>query len=97
MKTRDEIVEIFKGHKEELRREFFVTEIGLFGSYAHGAASPGSDIDVLVTFEKPVGFVCFMRLAQYLEGLLQAKVDLVTKKALKPRIASKILKETVFA
>ena len=52
-----------------------------------------SDIDILVEFERPVGFVRFMRLEKRLAELLGMPVDLVTKKALKPHIGKRILQE----
>ena len=52
-------------------------------------------MDILVEFEKPVGFFKFLELEEYLEKLLDLKVDLVTKKALKPTIGRYILDELV--
>ena len=54
-----------------------------------------SDIDLLVEFDGPVGFFTFLDLEEYLEGILGLKVDLVSKKALKPRINKYILKELI--
>jgi len=67
-----------------LRSEYGVVEIGIFGSVVHGAQDAESDIDILVEFERPVGFVRFMRLEKRLSELIGMPVDLVTKKALKP-------------
>ena len=58
--------------------------IGLFGSYVRGEQSNQSDLDVLVELERPIGFFKFLGLEEYLECLLGLKVDLVTRKALKP-------------
>jgi len=76
-----------------LKAEFGVSEIGIFGSLVRGEQSAGSDIDLLVEFERPVGFVKFMRLEKRLAELLGMPVDLVTKKALKPHIGKRILQE----
>ena len=54
-----------------------------------------SDVDVLVEFEEPVGLFEFMDLEAYLTGLLGVKVDLVSKKALKPHIGKHILEEVI--
>jgi predicted nucleotidyltransferase len=51
--------------------------MGLFGSYAKGQPDDASDVDVVVEFERPIGFK-FMELAGYLEGLLSRKVDILT-------------------
>ncbi len=92
----DRIKEIIEKHKQEIREKYHVSEIGVFGSYIRGEQEEDSDIDILVSFEKPIGFVKFMRLEFYLSELLGKKVDLVTKDSLKPHIGSVILKETQY-
>jgi predicted nucleotidyltransferase len=82
-------------HKAELNRRFKVKTIGVFGSYVRGEQKQGSDVDVLVEFEEPVGLFDFMGLEFYLSDLLGVKVDLVSKKALKPYIGERILQEVV--
>ena len=54
-----------------------------------------SDIDILVEFYEPIGFFAFLDLEEYLTGLFNTKVDLVSKKALKPRIGKYILQEMI--
>ena len=83
-------------HKAELKRRFKVKNIGVFGSYVRGEQKQGSDVDVLVEFEKPVGLFDFMRLEFFLSDLLGVKVDLVSKKALKPYIGKHIEEEVVY-
>lgn len=82
-------------HKGELREKFKVKTIGVFGSYVRGEQKETSDVDVLVEFEEPVGLFEFMDLEEYLTGLLGVKVDLVSKKALKPHIGKHILEEVI--
>jgi predicted nucleotidyltransferase len=89
----DKIKEILARNKGELRRRFKVKDIGVFGSYVRGEQRKKSDLDVLVEFEEPVGLFEFIALENYLGDLLGVKVDLVSKKALKPRIGERILKE----
>ena len=97
MKMIEEIKEILTEHKEELRERFRVREIGVFGSYVRGEQrKKGSDVDILVEFEEPIGLFEFMDLEEYLSSLLGRKVDVVSKKALKPRIGEYILKEVVY-
>ena len=91
----DRIKEVLARNKVELRRRFKVKDIGVFGSYVRGEQRKKSDVDVLVEFEEPVGFFDFIALEDYLAGLLGVKVDLVSKKALKPRIGERILKEVI--
>jgi hypothetical protein len=82
-------------HKAELRDRFKVKNIGVFGSYVRGEQNRQSDVDVLVEFEQPIGLFEFMDLEMYLSNLLGVKVDLVSKKALKPHIGEHILKEVI--
>ncbi|MBI5874433.1 MAG: nucleotidyltransferase family protein [Deltaproteobacteria bacterium] len=91
-----EIKKILAGHKAKFRKKFKVKEIGIFGSYVKGEEKKTSDVDILVDFAEPVGFFKFLELEEYIECLLHAKVDLVSKKALKPRIGQYILKEVVY-
>ncbi|HDI23863.1 MAG TPA: nucleotidyltransferase, partial [Thermoplasmatales archaeon] len=51
--------------------------------------------DILVEFEKPLGFFKFLELEECLSKLIGRKVDLVSKKALKPHIGKHILEEVV--
>ncbi len=78
---------------DELARDYGVTEIGVFGSFVRGEASKDSDIDILVTFNRPMGFFKFMELEERLSKWLGRKVDLVTKAALKPHIGRRVLSE----
>ena len=95
-KNLDKIRKILDENKIYLRRKYGVKEIGVFGSYARGEQGKDSDIDILVEFSKPIGFFKFLELEEYLEKLLGVKVDLVSKKALKPRIGECIMREVVF-
>lgn len=93
IKTLKNMKSIITEHKAQLKSNYGVKEIGIFGSYVRGEQLEQSDIDILVEFEKPVGFIKFMRLEKHLSDLLGIKVDLVTKKALKPYIGKRILRE----
>lgn len=95
MKALKEIKEILEKQKPLLRESYGVKEIGLFGSYVSGKHKKNSDLDVLVDFDKPVGFLGFMKLEGYLTKITGVKVDLVMKDALKPRIGQHILKEVI--
>jgi predicted nucleotidyltransferase len=74
------------GCMEEIRQRFSVRRLSVFGSVVHGAAGEGSDVDVLVVFNRKATFDLFMDLKFYLEELLGTGVDLVTDKALRPQV-----------
>ncbi len=60
-----------------LTAEFGVSKLGLLGSYVQGQPNETSDIDLLIEFERPIGFR-FFELVDYLEALLGHKVDVLT-------------------
>ncbi len=88
-----EIEAILRERRDDLARDYGVTEIGVFGSCVRGEASGESDIDILIAFDRPVGFFKFLELEDRLSEWLGAKVDLVTRAALKPHIGRRILSE----
>ena len=95
MKTLKEIEKIIKQHHRELEEKYKVKRIGVFGSYARGEQIEGSDIDVLVEFKEPVGFL-FIHLADFLEEILESEVDLVTPDAIKPNRKRYIMEDVSY-
>ena len=93
--TKEEILKTLKVLKPELQTGYKVKAIGLFGSFIRGEQSQTSDIDILVEFEAPIGLFKFLEREEYLEARLGRKVDLVSRKALKPRIGRYILQEVL--
>lgn len=81
--------------KPVLADRFFVERIGYFGSFATGEQSEDSDVDILVEFSRPIGWA-FFDLNDLLERELDRKVDLVSKKALKPQIRDSILNQVKY-
>ena len=81
-------------NKAYLREIYGVEEIGLFGSYTRGEQTPESDVDVVVTLNQKnvsVGLFEFCNLERFLENLLNKKVDLVTKRSIRPAFQKYIL------
>lgn len=79
-----------------MRERFGVKTIGLFGSFANGKLGVRSDVDILVEFSRPVGWE-FLDVQEYLEARLGRKVDLVTRRALRPQLRARILAEVKYA
>lgn len=92
--TRGEILRLLSERRPELER-FGVKSLALFGSAARGQLRQGSDVDLLVEFDHPVGLFEFIDLKNYLEKLLGRRVDLGTPHSLKPRLQGPVLKEAV--
>ena len=88
--SRDEIIRFISEHKAEFERNFGVTRIGLFGSYARDEGREGSDIDIVVEIKKPDLFH-LIGIKQAIEEALRISVDIVRlrdkmNKVLKKRI-----------
>ncbi len=83
---RDDVLSVLRAHREGLTA-FGVRSLALFGSVARDEAGPESDIDILVEFDGPATFDNYIDLKVFLEDTLGAPVDLVMRKALRPRIA----------
>lgn len=75
--TREKVIEILRKELPCFVSEYGVKRIGLFGSYAKGTAAKGSDIDIVVEFDRPIGLK-FIQFAEYLEELLGNRVDILT-------------------
>ena len=96
--TKQEALEILESNKARLK-EFQVSSLSLFRSVARDEATPGSDVDVLVEFDKDarVGLFELVRLRTYLSEILKANADLVTPEALHPMPRDDIMREAVRA
>ncbi|MEX2411804.1 MAG: nucleotidyltransferase family protein [Candidatus Paceibacterota bacterium] len=95
MLTKNEIVNKLSDLKPILHREYSVRKIGLFGSFSDDSYTEDSDIDILVEFERPIGWKYFS-LEIYLENIFGRKIDLVTKNALKEQLKDKILNQVKY-
>jgi len=93
--NKEETIRRLVEHRQELVR-LGVKSLALFGSVARDEAQPTSDVDLLVEFEGQGTFDRYMELKFYLEQLLGCRVDLVTRKALKPRLRDVVEKEALY-
>ncbi len=91
----DQIIMKLRENKPVLKEKYKVKTLGVFGSYVRGEQKEGSDLDILVEFQEPVGLFKFMELEEFLGKNTGVKVDLVSRKALKPRIGKYILEEVI--
>ena len=94
--SRQDILASLEKLKREVAKEYYVKTIGVFGTVARDEQTGQSDIDLLVEFSKPVGFVTFMRLENFLSERLGKQVDLVTPDSLKPVIRQDVLSEVIY-
>jgi len=82
--------------KPELKANYAVSSIGLFGSILRDDFSPEkSDVDIIVDFSEPIG-IEFIDLADYLESKMNRKVDLVSRNGIQPKYYQVIESEILY-
>ena len=93
----EDILQTLRAHLTELREQYGVKSLAVFGSYVRGGQRKRSDLDLLVEFEEGARMTLFrfVELEGHLGDLLGVKVDLVMKSALKPAIGERILAEAL--
>ena len=70
--------------KKKLSSRYHVEQLTILESYVRNEQKKQSDVDILVDFNGPVG-IEFVDLANYLEDLLNMRVDLVSRKGIKQK------------
>lgn len=96
MRKIDKVKKILAEHRDELRREYKIIEMGIFGSYIRGQQKRKSDIDILVKFDEPVSLLDWVGAENYLTDILGIKVDLVPREDVRPELKKRIFKEVVY-
>jgi len=87
---------MLREHREELRQQFAVRSLALFGSVAREEAQDASDVDLLVEFDRPVGLLHLIGTQQHIEDLLGVKkVDLVLRRCVYEELKEDILGEAI--
>ncbi|HEX5837540.1 MAG TPA: nucleotidyltransferase family protein [Anaerolineales bacterium] len=89
------VIRLLKTKSAELAKRFGVKSLLLFGSVARNEATSASDVDLLVEFNRPVGYFGLFALQDYLEELLGCPVDLGTPDSLKSFIRDRVLGEAI--
>ena len=95
MRNQIDIEKKLKELKPILLQRYFVEKIGYFGSYSRNEQNEDSDIDIVVSLNKPLGWE-FFDLQEFLEFELKLKVDLVSEKAIKEKLRQIILSKTKY-
>ena len=91
----DFVLQLLKQKNAEMTKQFGVKSLSLFGSVARNEARSSSDVDLLVEFNRPVGYFGLFALQEYLEKLLGCSVDLGTPDSLKPYIRERVEGELI--
>ena len=75
LKVVKEYIDLISAHSEELRSQFGIRSLRLFGSVSRGEQREDSDVDICV--DMAPSLYMLVRLKRFLEQLLQCTVDVV--------------------
>jgi predicted nucleotidyltransferase len=67
----------------------------MFGSFARDDSGSGSDVDLLMELDEPIGYLKIIEFKQGLEKRLGKNVDLLTPDGISPKIRPFIDKDLV--
>ena len=96
MKSVEEIEEILKSFKNDIKRNYKAEVVGIFGSFARGEQKSDSDVDILVEFYKDATLFDYMRLSMFLQEKLGIDVDIVPQDTIREELRERIVKEAIF-
>jgi uncharacterized protein len=93
--NRATVLAVLREQAPQLRQQFGLSRIALFGSAARDELRADSDIDVLVDFTDPPTMTRFFGTQDALEALLGRPVDLITVAGLKPRARVQVERDLI--
>jgi len=98
MYNKNDILMFLKEHKSTLKKEYNLSKIGLFGSFARDEQTEKSDIDIILEFESKTSNIYDkkIKLEQFLISRFNRNVDLCREKYIKPHIKDYVLKEAIY-
>jgi hypothetical protein len=76
-----------------IARRHGAANLRVFGSFAKGAETASSDLDLLVDFEPGRDLLDLVGLKQDLEKRLGLRVDVITEQGMSPYLRSRIMQE----
>ena len=95
MKTTKEYISLIASKAEELKRDFGIRSLRIFGSVSRNEQHEGSDVDVCVDMEPKAYMV--VRLKRFLEDILQCSVDVIRlHKHINPYLLDEIDREGIY-
>jgi predicted nucleotidyltransferase len=87
------------GRLKKVCAKYTVDSLSVFGSFARNENRADSDLDLLVSFSRPISLLKLVALERELSEFFGKEVDLLTEAALSPYLRDRILKEqqTIYA
>ena len=95
MRTAKEYIDLISAHADELRSQFGIRSLRLFGFVSRGEQCEDSDVDICVDMEPSLYLL--VRLKRFLEQLLQCTVDVVRMhKHINPYLLENIERDGIY-
>ena len=76
-------------------KEYNVSKAGIFGSYARGEQTAGSDVDFLINVDDGIDLIELIRLKTKLQKAIKKSVDIVQYDTIRKELKKQILNEEV--
>jgi len=93
--TQSELLIKLANVKHELKQQFGIEEIALFGSYARDEAHESSDVDIAILKSSKKNFFLRMNAIDFLKEYLQRDVDMGYYDSMKTFIKNRIKKDLI--
>jgi len=93
-----DVLATLRRYESELRARG-VAHVAVFGSVARGEQKPGSDLDLMIDVapDAPLTVYGYVGLKEYIAGLFEGPVDVVTRDALKPYVRPAATADAIYA
>ena len=94
--TTNELIRRLKSLKDELKNQFGIEEIALFGSYARGEATEESDVDIAILKMQKKDLSKRLEAKDFLEQQLNKKIDIGYLDSMRTFIKNRIKKDLIY-
>jgi len=89
------ILQQLRAYLPEIKDQYQIKDIRVFGSYARGEQTPDSDLDLLIDLKQEISLLDRIALKQELEDLLGVTVDIAKPENLHEIIREQVLEEAI--
>lgn len=94
--TKDELLRDLTDLKSELKQQFGIEKIALFGSYARNEANEESDVDIVILKSKQRTLANRLAAIKMIEKRVHKKVDMGYLDSMKTFIQNRIKKDLIY-